>query len=579
MKKLLLTLAAVVGMGWFANADTFTYSAEEIMGNPDENKEFKTLTNNTAYIGGFSFKALKNDGNTEPTYNKNNKDIRAYAKNTLEVAANGAKITSIEFTLSSQGVKRLSEITVSAGSIAAQGANPLVWNGSTAAVTFTVGEKADYGTDGADRAGQFDFSAVTITTDGPVTNFDVPGTDTPTTEPNAVYQAATSMAAGSYVIYAENSIMIPLEESKKYGYLPVEAATVANNQITTKKANAFEFIAVDGGYNIKDSFGRYIYQSGSYNSFNVSTEISADVEASCYLWTVEVADGAFVIKNANVEKTIQYDTNYNSFGSYPDFRGIYPVLYKYVKDAEGTTTPVEERTSVTSLAQLANLENKAKITVDIDLTVVYANGAYVYVYDGQKYGLIYKKDLGLEAGQIITKGWKAAISIYSNLIEIVPDDASLAANAGGTVPEPIEIEGDQVTTALIAANQNTYIKLIDVTFSQATPAADANKDEAGNDLRAFTGTVDGNEVAFYQRFGVESVPAGTYNVIGFISVYKENVQVYPVQISASGSISSAEIEENGAAVYYNLQGVKVDNPRDGSLYIRVQGNKAEKVIK
>lgn len=577
MKKLLLTLAAVVGMGWLANADTYTYSASEIMGNPTANKEFKTLADNTAYVGGFSFKALKNEGTTEPTYNNNGKDLRIYAKNTLEVTANGAKITSIEFTISTQGLKRQPDVTPSNGSIAAQGANPLVWNGSNAAVTFTVGDKATYGSEGAEKAGQFDFSSVTITTDGPVTNFDAPGTETPA-DASAIYQVATSMAAGSYVIYAENSIMIPLEDTKSYGYLQTEAATVANNQITTKKANAFEFVAVDGGYNMKDSYGRYIYQSGTYNSFNVSAEILAEVDANCYLWTVEVADGAFVIKNASVEKTIQYDTQYGSFGSYPDVRGVYPVLYKYVKDAEGTTPPVEERTSVTSLAQLPSLDNKTKITVDVDLTVVYSNGAYVYVYDGQKYGLIYKKDLGLEAGQIITKGWNAAISIYSNLIEIVPDDATLAANAGGTVPEPVEIEGDQVTTSLIAANQNTYIKLIDVTFSQATPAADANKDEAGNDLRAFTGTVDGNEVAFYQRFGVESVPAGTYNVIGFISVYKENVQVYPVSISASGSISSAEIE-NGAVEYFNLQGVKVDNPREGSLYIRVQGNKAEKVIK
>ena len=36
--------------------------------------------------------------------------------------------------------------------------------------------------------------------------------------------------------------------------------------------------------------------------------------------------------------------------------------------------------------------------------------------------------------------------------------------------------------------------------------------------------------------------------------------------------------EDGEAVYYNMQGVRVPNPAAGSLYIRVQGSKAAKVL-
>ena len=36
--------------------------------------------------------------------------------------------------------------------------------------------------------------------------------------------------------------------------------------------------------------------------------------------------------------------------------------------------------------------------------------------------------------------------------------------------------------------------------------------------------------------------------------------------------------EDGEAVYYNMQGVRVANPAAGSLYIRVQGSKAAKVL-
>ena len=42
-------------------------------------------------------------------------------------------------------------------------------------------------------------------------------------------------------------------------------------------------------------------------------------------------------------------------------------------------------------------------------------------------------------------------------------------------------------------------------------------------------------------------------------------------------VENIEINENGSAVYYNLQGVKVANPENG-VFIRVQGGKASKVV-
>lgn len=555
--------------------NTYTISATELFGNPDANAEFKTYTNNCVYNGGFAFTALKNDGTTEPTYNKNNKDVRTYAKNTLMIQANGANIVSISFTISAQGLKRQAEITVTPGAIAEQGANPLVWNGSAAAVTFTVGDKAVYGSDGATSAGQFDWSSVTIVTDGPVTEYtDVPGPVDPDPIVGAIYGKATTMAAGNYAIVAAGKAAKALDESKTYGYLNVLTPQVDGDKITAEKTAGFEFVAVDGGYNIKDYYGRYIYMAGDYNSFNVSTEAGTDG----YVWTVEVnAEGEFVVTNVTTGKTLQYDSNYTSYGAYPDVRGTYPVFYKYEKDTEGgDQPPVEQRTSITSLSQLGSLENKALITMDVDLTVVYANGSYVYVYDGAAYGLIYKKNLGLSAAQVITKGWNGSISIYSNLIEIVPDDATLAATDGGMLPSPIEIDPEEAATSLVAGNQNVYVYLPGVVFETATPAADAAKDEDGNDLRNFTGAFGDMTVSFYQRFGVESVAAGTYDVIGFISVYKEQVQVYPIAFQPLGGIEA--IEADAPAAYYNLQGVRVANPSAGVVYIRVQSGRASKVV-
>ena len=390
---------------------------------------------------------------------------------------------------------------------------------------------------------------------------------------NGVYGEATAIAAGSYVIYAQNSIATPLGETKSYGYLNVTAAQVSNKEIVAAKANAFEFVAVDGGWNIKDSFGRYLYQSGTYNSFNVSSEKLADVGEAAYLWTVEVVDGKFVITNSDVEKSIQYDTNYGSYGSYPDVRGEYPVLYKYLRDAGDE--PIIEKTSVTALSQLSSLANKEEFKMDCDLTVAYANGAYNYVYDGANYGLIYKSGLGLEAGKVVKSGWEGTISIYNNLIEMIPD-AEVTAEDGGTVPAPYEVQDDEAETALTAANQNVYVKLLGVEFADATPAEDAGKTEEGVDLRSFTGKFGDTEVAFYQRFGVPSVPAGKYNVTGFISVFKEQIQVLPTAYEEVAGIEGIDVD-NTPARYYDIQGIEVANPRQGGLYIRVQGGVASKV--
>ncbi|MBQ7854772.1 MAG: SusF/SusE family outer membrane protein [Muribaculaceae bacterium] len=50
-----------------------------------------------------------------------------------------------------------------------------------------------------------------------------------------------------------------------------------------------------------------------------------------------------------------------------------------------------------------------------------------------------------------------------------------------------------------------------------------------------------------------------------------------ITIKEASGVEGIETEENAPAVYYNLQGVKVANPENG-VYIKVQGNKASKVL-
>lgn len=113
---------------------------------------------------GYTFATGKNGGSSDPTYNSTGSDVRLYAQNQITISASST-ITQIVFNLSTQGKKRLASIEASAGTIATQnsGDNKVTWTGSATSVTFTVGDKATYGTDGASKAGQLCFTSVNIT--------------------------------------------------------------------------------------------------------------------------------------------------------------------------------------------------------------------------------------------------------------------------------------------------------------------------------------------------------------------------------------------------------------------------------
>ncbi len=122
----------------------------------------------TMSADGITFDIAKADGVTNPAYNTSGSDVRVYANGTITVSVpEGYELKNITFNISTQGKKRLAPITASEGEIAAQakGDDKVIWNGSAKTVTFTVGAQAEYGSDGASKAGQLCFTSVDVTYD------------------------------------------------------------------------------------------------------------------------------------------------------------------------------------------------------------------------------------------------------------------------------------------------------------------------------------------------------------------------------------------------------------------------------
>lgn len=78
------------------------------------------------------------------------------------------------------------------------------------------------------------------------------------------------------------------------------------------------------------------------------------------------------------------------------------------------------------------------------------------------------------------------------------------------------------------------------------------------------------------RIAVEA--AGTYELYTYHAASATKSEVTEIKVKATTGVISIEADNEGADVeYYNLQGIRVDNPANG-LYIRREGNKTTKVV-
>lgn len=163
-----------------------------------------------------------------------------------------------------------------------------------------------------------------------ISEYALDGEETPD-EPGeeATFTKVTNVTDGTYIIAVQTGgaykVAKNVEASYNYGYLYVSDATATGNTITLNpEGMTFTLTSTAEGYTIQDESGRYLYMEGTFNNWNLSNNPS-----SGQYYTIDRnADGSFRIANATTGKWMQFDEEYNSFGSYSDERGIMPFLYK-----------------------------------------------------------------------------------------------------------------------------------------------------------------------------------------------------------------------------------------------------------
>ena len=218
----------------------------------------------------------------------------------------------------------------------------------------------------------------------------------------------------------------------------------------------------------------------------------------------------------------------------------------------------------------ANAAKDGNVIFLNEVTVVYADGANIYVADATGTTLVYSFDLKgkLQAGQVV-KGIKGTISIYGGLPEIKPSVAlaDLTITDGGTVPAP-----EAVTAVPTMDDINKYVRLDKVAVSAATWTSESKQSA---EERTLVGKFLGEDVTLYNTFKIDQTfKAGDYEIIGFVTCYKGKPQIAVVSAKpAAGTPSALDaaavapkaqkriingvlvIEKEG--VLYNAQGAKL----------------------
>jgi hypothetical protein len=568
MKKFLLSLACVLGLSTFASAETYTFTPTA-----------DNFVAETSIIEqGISFTVNKNKGSNNPTYvtdkdDATKGDARIYAKGSIEITTN-VNIKSVSFAISAQGLTRFATITPSVGAIAEQGANPLVWNGEATSVTFTVGDKADYSTDTSNtsKAGQLDFTSITIVTDGAASygSTEGGGTTDPGTGDTTSGTTLTYLASGADDWTLETSGELTVWTWNSYGYLKgnaysggaVAATAYAYSPVidlTSAKTVSANFDHAAKFQTIVKDVCRFVVREENATEW---TEFAPTTWPEAGAWTF--ANSGDIDLSAFAGKKVQVGFKYVSTDENADTWEVKNLVI--TTDGAATTDPGTTEPEVTVYNTIAELiaaapEKATKVTVNGPLTVFYQSGKNTYVQDAAGTGLlVYDSTTELLKDNVngdVIASVTGNYSPYNGLPEFVPTEVGTVTTGGAAVqPEEITVE------ELSIQDLNKYIKISGASISSLSGKNFTLKDETG-------------EVAGYNGMSIELSEGENFTIVGVTNCYNTKLQVTPFSVDASQAVeacSAPTFSPNGGTVAYESE-VTISTITEGaSIFYSLDGS-------
>ena len=393
---------------------------------------------------------------------------------------------------------------------------------------------------------------------------------------------------GEYLIVANDQFAMGTFNGEKTIYSSVEV-TASGGAIADPGDAVVATIAKDsdGKYTIFDGTG-YVVSNGNNNQAKQAADIAS---ASHYTVTYDAENGVFKFADNLVEgRYLQYNLSSPRFAHYlekskqtnlmlykkgapaavsaPSIDGISPFIGSTTVTLACETTaatiyytldgtdPTAESTQYTApftltesatvkaiaisgsnkssivsksfvavpsyadLASVVALENDTEFGFTGNVVVVACpTNYYCYIKDNTGHSLIHSYGEIIEVGKTLAPNWTGKIAVYNNLIEIKPTSTLSVLSADAeTVTYPEATVAD-----VTAANMNKVVVLKGVTYTAPE----------GRNFTIAQGEVS---VAGYNQFELTidaPVEGKTYDIVGAISVYKENAQFQPISITES----------------------------------------------
>lgn len=541
MKKLLLSFLSFFACCLALMAQTeITWSAASDWDGVEAKAQSISYTS-----GDYTINASKETGSSSPTVNATALDFRSYAKNQVMVSNSQENIKKLVFHISAAGKKRWTELSASEGAVTHDVANGvIIWEGDAQFVMFGVGEKAVYGTDGATKAGQFNFSSVTAYTAADLENGGGEsgggeGGETPVPDENVtLYSETFGTNQGAFTIdnkvLPEGASYVWAWASAKYGMKAsayISGAAHASESwlvspkfdCTNATALTLSFSEAANKFNSAENVSAYTSVKVKEVGTDTWTDLTLSARASGTSW--DFTDGITADLSAYVGKKMQIAFVYTSTA---ELAGTWEVKNFELKGKGEVTTESEvvvpEYTTIAQLKENATASATAVKFTFTNLLVTGTAGTSTYVSDGTDGTLLYGTASPYKAGDKISGTIAANLVSYNNLTELKDLDLT-----GVTVTS----EGNEVTPVAatineLVANQKKYENVL-VKLSEMTFESDAL---ASKNISL----TDGEEsITLRDNFNVLTDfifdTTKQYNVTAVATIFKESIQLYALSAS------------------------------------------------
>lgn len=534
MRKTLLSLLAFFAMVLTATAESITWTSGSDWTGVAEKAATISYTQGT-----YTLTADKSTGVSNPTVNATANDLRVYAKGTLTVANSAADMTTLVFNISTNGQKRLANITASTGEVNIDNTNwTVTWTGTASSVTFTVGDKADYGTDST-GAGQFCIASISTTAgeEGGGETGGETGEEKATifSEDFAEGQGAfnidnKSMDAGLSYVWSKssNSGKNFMKASGFYKQAYATESWLVSPVIDLSKATESE-LTFEQAANYFDSAENFLQAC--------SIKVNVEGEENWNDLTVEGTPAGnnwtFVNSTADLKaydgKKIQIAFIYTST---TELAGTWEIAAFTVKaNGEAVEPTVPEYNSIAEMKQAATGAQTNMVFKFDELLVTGVAESYgqknIYVTDGTDGMLFFGGTTDVKKGDKISGSISGTLYLRYGATQVSEPDFSQVT----IVSSDNEVTPKVVTFADINNNEgyktyeNMYVRFENISFAaEAVEKQNVTMvDDSDNELTLR----DNFSILTDYTFDMTS----QYNVSGFVTSYNQAAQVYPMTLN------------------------------------------------